>query len=260
MDLTCSICLNVLFKPVHLPCNHQFCKDCIVQALNFTAYQCPICRYRLSNWLRRVKDIDSVISESKENEIRSLFPNYYDAKESGMSPSLSEFEIKTLAAKNTDPIPNCFAEPGDVHDYYMKEIEKYSHLRSLEDKENEEASLALAAQLLFEDGLNSPADDILPFECQDNNYHIENNLTPIATSSSRSKGIKKKCGRKQSKKAAKTSKTLLDYAINTANVGLKPEVANEQILCDETFARRLQIKYSKLLGNMEEHKRLKGRK
>lgn len=101
MDLTCSICLNVLFKPVHLPCNHQFCKDCIVQALNFTAYQCPICRYRLSNWLRRVKDIDSVISESKENEIRSLFPNYYDAKESGMSPSLSEFEIKTLAAKNT---------------------------------------------------------------------------------------------------------------------------------------------------------------
>lgn len=45
----------------------------------------------------------------------------------------------------------------------MKEIEKYSHLRSLEDKENEEASLALAAQLLFEDGLNSPADDILPF-------------------------------------------------------------------------------------------------
>ncbi|VDO76382.1 unnamed protein product [Schistosoma curassoni] len=212
MDLTCSICLNVLFKPVHLPCNHQFCKDCIVQALNFTAYQCPICRYRLSNWLRRVKDIDSVISESKENEIRSLFPNYYDAKESGMSPSLSEFEIKTLAAKNTDPIPNCFAEPGDVHDYYMKEIEKYSHLRSLEDKENEEASLALAAQLLFEDGLNSPADDILPF--------------------GKSKGIKKKCGRKQNKKATKTSKTLLDYAINTANVGLKPEVANEQVHLD----------------------------
>uniref|UniRef100_A0A094ZJ91 Uncharacterized protein n=1 Tax=Schistosoma haematobium TaxID=6185 RepID=A0A094ZJ91_SCHHA len=127
------------------------------------------------------------------------------------------------------PIPNCFAEPGDVHDYYMKEIEKYSHLRSLEDKENEEASLALAAQLLFEDGLNSPADDILPFECQNNNHHIENNLTPIASSSSRSKGIKKKCGRKQNKKATKTSKTLLDYAINTANVGLKPEVANEQV-------------------------------
>ncbi|VDO77191.1 unnamed protein product [Schistosoma margrebowiei] len=209
MDLTCSICLNVLFKPVHLPCNHQFCKDCIVQALNFTAYQCPICRYRLSNWLRRVKDMDSVISESKENEIRSLFPNYYDAKESGMSPSLSEFEIKTLAAKNADPIPNCFAEPGDVRDYYMKEIEKYSHLRSLEEKENEEASLALAAQLLFEDGLNSSADDILPF--------------------GRSKGIKKKCGRRQNKKATKTSKTLLDYAINTANVGLKPQVANEQV-------------------------------
>ncbi|XP_018647904.1 hypothetical protein Smp_141160 [Schistosoma mansoni] len=209
MDLTCSICLNVLFRPVHLPCNHQFCKDCIVQALNFTAYQCPICRYRLSNWLRRVKDMDSAVSESKENEIRSLFPNYYDAKESGMSPSLSESEIETLAAKNTDPIPNCFAEPGDVHDYYMKEIEKYSHLRSVEEKENEEASLALAAQLLFEDGLNLPADDIL--------------------SSGRSKGVKKKCERRQKKKATKTSKTLLDYAVNTAKIGFKPEVANEQV-------------------------------
>lgn len=203
--------------------------------------------------------MDSVISESKENEIRSLFPNYYNAKESGMSPSLSESEIKTLAAKNTDPIPNCFTEPGDVHDYYVKEIEKYSYLRSLEEKENEEASLALAAQLLFEDGLNSPADDISPFECQDNNHHIENTLTSIASSSSRSKRVKKKCERKKIK-AIKTSKTLLDYAVNTANVGLKPEVANEQILCDETFARRLQIKYSKLLGNMEEHKRLKSRK
>ncbi|CAH8444097.1 unnamed protein product [Schistosoma rodhaini] len=247
MDLTCSICLNVLFRPVHLPCNHQFCKDCIVQALNFTAYQCPICRYRLSNWLRRVKDMDSAVSESKENEIRSLFPNYYDAKESGMSPSLSESEIETLAAKNT----------GDVHDYYMKEIEKYSHLRSVEEKENEEASLALAAQLLFEDGLNLPADDILS---SDNNHHIENNLTSIASSSSRSKGVKKKCERRQKKKATKTSKTLLDYAVNTAKIGFKPEVANEQILCDETFARKLQTKYSKLLGNMEKHKRLKSRK
>lgn len=201
--------------------------------------------------------MDSVVSESKENEIRSLFPNYYDAKESGMSPSLSESEIETLAAKNTDPIPNCFAEPGDVHDYYMKEIEKYSHLRSVEEKENEEASLALAAQLLFEDGLNLPADDILS---SDNNYHIENNLTSIASSSSRSKGVKKKCERRQKKKATKTSKTLLDYAVNTAKIGFKPEVANEQILCDETFARKLQTKYSKLLGNTEEHKRLKSRK
>ncbi|CAH8438500.1 unnamed protein product [Schistosoma turkestanicum] len=260
MDLTCSICLNVLFKPVHLPCNHQFCKDCIVQALNFTAYQCPICRYRLSNWLRRVKDVDSAVSASKENEIRSLFPNYYDAKELGMSPSLSESEIKTLRDKNTDPVPNCSAEPGDVHDYYVKEIEKYSHLRSLEEKDNEEASLALAAQLLYEDGLNLSADDIGSFESQDIGRRIESNHTSIASSSSNSKCVKTRRKRKQNKKAAKISETLLDYAVSTANIGLKPEVANEQILCDETFARKLQNKYSKLLGNLEDHKRPKSRK
>ncbi|CAH8492253.1 unnamed protein product [Heterobilharzia americana] len=162
MDVTCSICLSILFKPVHLPCKHQFCRDCIGQAVNFTAYQCPICRYRLSNWLRKVKDLDSVVSETKENEIRSLFPKYYAAKELGISPSLSELERKNMLNANTDFIPNCSAEAGDVHEYYVKEVEKYSSLRSLQEKENEEASLALAAQILSEDGLSLLADDISP--------------------------------------------------------------------------------------------------
>ncbi|KAK4472900.1 hypothetical protein MN116_004107 [Schistosoma mekongi] len=253
MDLTCSICLNILFKPVHLPCNHQFCKDCIVQAVDFTAYQCPICRYRLSNWLRRVKNIDSAVSASKENEIRNLFPNYYGAKELGMSPSLSEREIKTLININTDPIPNCSAEPGDVHEYYVKEVKRYSHLRSLEEKENEEASLALAAHLLHEDDLSMSTDDILLSGYRHNEY----SSTSAVSSSSTNKCTENNCKGKQNKK---TLTTLLDYAVDTSIIGLKPEVTTEQVLCDEAFARRLQTKYSKLLTDLKDHKRLKSRK
>lgn len=95
-SVICSICLNILFHPVHLPCNHEFCKDCLLKSVEYNSYQCPICRYRLSNWLRKIKDIDSVICTSNENELRRLFPNYYKSMELGKSPCLSKLERHTL--------------------------------------------------------------------------------------------------------------------------------------------------------------------
>src|SRR5437868_12287624 len=40
-SVTCSICLDILFEPVTLFCQHSFCKDCITQIIN---NQCPLCR------------------------------------------------------------------------------------------------------------------------------------------------------------------------------------------------------------------------
>ncbi|CAH8484929.1 unnamed protein product [Heterobilharzia americana] len=160
---------------------------------------------------------------------------------------------------NTDFIPNCSAEAGDVHEYYVKEVEKYSSLRSLQEKENEEASLALAAQILSEDGLSLLADDISPEHLVNGCSVITNNSSPVSSSSNVTH-INTKCKRKINKKTAKISKTLLDYAVDTDNAEINQEVKSQQILRDETFARRLQAQYSKLLSNLGEHKLPKRRK
>ncbi|KAK2721945.1 hypothetical protein QYM36_002494 [Artemia franciscana] len=41
--LSCSICSEVLIKPVKLPCMHRFCKTCIFQR-EWNQKDCPICR------------------------------------------------------------------------------------------------------------------------------------------------------------------------------------------------------------------------
>ncbi|XP_069806529.1 E3 ubiquitin-protein ligase TRIM21-like [Dendropsophus ebraccatus] len=47
-ELLCSICLNIYTDPVTLRCGHNFCRDCIDQALNTQdgagVYSCPECR------------------------------------------------------------------------------------------------------------------------------------------------------------------------------------------------------------------------
>ncbi|XP_040212164.1 E3 ubiquitin-protein ligase TRIM39-like [Rana temporaria] len=47
-ELSCSICLNLYTVPVSLRCGHNFCRDCIVTALDTQegsgVYSCPECR------------------------------------------------------------------------------------------------------------------------------------------------------------------------------------------------------------------------
>lgn len=42
-DLQCSICTDILFKPVTISCGHTFCKDCLLQFLRQKPI-CPLCR------------------------------------------------------------------------------------------------------------------------------------------------------------------------------------------------------------------------
>nr|CAH8828705.1 unnamed protein product [Trichobilharzia regenti] len=147
-----------------------------------------------------------------------------------------------MSSSNTDPVPDCSAQPGDVHEYYVKEVEKYSRLRSLEDKENEEASLALAAQLLYEDGCSLTDDIPISDEHVDSCHHINNDRYPVL-SSSKVRSVAAEHKKKQGNKAPKICKTLLDYAVDTLSAETEPE---EQILRDEKFARQLQAQYSRL--------------
>jgi hypothetical protein len=51
-EWTCFICLQVLTEPVTLPCGHEFCLDCLRDAIEKTSCFCPLCRHRLTCFIR----------------------------------------------------------------------------------------------------------------------------------------------------------------------------------------------------------------
>ncbi|KAL7272966.1 hypothetical protein RUND412_004205 [Rhizina undulata] len=51
-DLTCSICREVMYRPVSLDtCHHTFCLLCIVKAIMEGYIQCPECRGEFQHWI-----------------------------------------------------------------------------------------------------------------------------------------------------------------------------------------------------------------
>ncbi|CAL8078733.1 unnamed protein product [Calicophoron daubneyi] len=253
-EVTCPICLNILYRPVVLPCNHEFCRECISDAVDKISYQCPICRYRLSNWLRRVKDINSAVDEARQTELRHLFPAYYKDKDLGVSPRLSRSEVELLrsikCSESHEPVPSA---RGEIYSEYLTELERTSRLRAIEEEENEQASLALAFQLLSEGDCVADLDQTLinerPKSPQPTNYRknqLSEDSRPLHASSSNTPKVKSK---KDNRKLTR-SKTILEYAVdkrgNSVHENMDPEPLIDQVSIDEQFARRLQAEYQKL--------------
>lgn len=75
-DYECSLCFELFLYPVTLPCKHIFCKLCFDKTVENNGFTCPICRHRLSNWLRKLNLNKSNIVDSRLwREIQQKFPN-----------------------------------------------------------------------------------------------------------------------------------------------------------------------------------------
>lgn len=70
----CLICLNLLIRPVSLPCKHELCFKCYTRMMDLSNMNCPFCRKRLSVWGRRSAKLKSLINESRWSEICSQYP------------------------------------------------------------------------------------------------------------------------------------------------------------------------------------------
>ena len=73
-ELSCSICLNVLRQPVTLPCGHEFCLSCLRDAIEKTSCDCPLCRHRLTCWIRtrrRGGEWDALVNHERWTEIQT---------------------------------------------------------------------------------------------------------------------------------------------------------------------------------------------
>ena len=70
-DFDCTICLELMFEPARLECNHAFCKECI---LRLKDKFCPLCREKIDQKLKLVVDKELV------DEIKEAQPFDYGGK------------------------------------------------------------------------------------------------------------------------------------------------------------------------------------
>ena len=98
-DAFCYICRGVLIEPVTLPCLHVFCKLCFEQSMLETSHSCPLCRKRISNWIRAVKKSNKLIDTNLWEKIKEQFKEQVRLKLNGEDDGLDQskkFYIKNI--------------------------------------------------------------------------------------------------------------------------------------------------------------------
>ena len=73
-DFTCPICLQILFEPVIMPCEHELCGPCFKQNVEEANFLCPLCRMRISSWARRNSRNGTLVNSKRWEQIQKLFP------------------------------------------------------------------------------------------------------------------------------------------------------------------------------------------
>uniref|UniRef100_A0A0X3PP97 RING-type E3 ubiquitin transferase n=1 Tax=Schistocephalus solidus TaxID=70667 RepID=A0A0X3PP97_SCHSO len=169
MDLTCPICLNVFFKPIRLPCEHVVCQNCLELSLDISNLTCPICRFRLSNWKRRLKDTSVCIDKVRDRKIQRLFPLYYSNRSAGMDVSLDGCEMSLYnSISESDNTRRPTDTPGSVALEFEASLQRIRNNKKAYESLQEEASLALARQLLLETGGDEDSLDCYTSEEKEN--------------------------------------------------------------------------------------------
>ncbi|KAI5078735.1 hypothetical protein GOP47_0006406 [Adiantum capillus-veneris] len=93
-SLTCSICLELLYKPVVTACGHMFCFWCGHQGMNaFTASSCPLCRRPFIYFPRVCKLLHFVLMKAVPDEYarRGCEARRHEEEQEMFSP---EFELE----------------------------------------------------------------------------------------------------------------------------------------------------------------------
>lgn len=74
-DVTCKICLEIMIKPVSLPCKHNLCFSCYESCVEKANLACPMCRRRISVWCRQASKTNTLVNEALWQRIQSQYPD-----------------------------------------------------------------------------------------------------------------------------------------------------------------------------------------
>jgi len=131
-QLKCPLCLEIFDEPIKLKCQHDLCKTCFLQLFEKSAFNCPLCRTRLSSWARNHK-IKDIINVEKQKYIQEFHSELTSVSESSSSSHLVN------VAKYKE---------GELYQEYLGMKEKFDAELKEEQNTQELASKALIKEIL----------------------------------------------------------------------------------------------------------------
>ncbi|KAK8728726.1 hypothetical protein OTU49_009115 [Cherax quadricarinatus] len=141
-DVMCPICLSILVEPVTLPCSHSLCRPCFNQHLAKTSLECPICRRRISVWVRHTAKAKRLVNTKLWKKILENFADKVEARLHGVDDSDTDEKIV--------PVHHVSA-PGEIRQEYEALLAQQLQEAALEKSQEELASNKLIQQLQEEE-------------------------------------------------------------------------------------------------------------
>ncbi|XP_047477641.1 E3 ubiquitin-protein ligase rnf168-like isoform X3 [Penaeus chinensis] len=141
-DVKCPVCLSILIEPVTMPCSHTLCMPCFVQNVAQTALACPLCRKRISVWVRRSTKAKKLVDKRLWDKIQENFSNLIEAR---------LHDEDDFILEDTDVPKPLVCQPGEIRQEYEALLAQEEQERSLQRTEEELASSRLIQQLQEEE-------------------------------------------------------------------------------------------------------------
>eukprot|EP01090_Pellita_catalonica_P001185 TRINITY_DN10882_c0_g1_i2.p1 TRINITY_DN10882_c0_g1~~TRINITY_DN10882_c0_g1_i2.p1 ORF type:complete len:320 (-),score=38.51 TRINITY_DN10882_c0_g1_i2:210-1169(-) len=85
-DLDCPLCHALFMDPITTPCGHNFCKKCIIRALDYSD-KCPICRTVI--FINPTHPVNTLI----RNMAQKLCPAEYSERQKEIEQDLSQLQF-----------------------------------------------------------------------------------------------------------------------------------------------------------------------
>ncbi|KAI1893692.1 hypothetical protein AGOR_G00126310 [Albula goreensis] len=73
-EARCPVCQEIFLEPVTMPCSHSVCLSCFKQTVQFTSLRCPLCRLRVSSWVRRQSREKGLVNTKLWDMVRQSYP------------------------------------------------------------------------------------------------------------------------------------------------------------------------------------------
>ncbi|XP_028681541.1 E3 ubiquitin-protein ligase rnf168 [Erpetoichthys calabaricus] len=143
-ELSCPVCLEIFLEPVTLPCSHNFCKSCFLEAIDKTNLCCPLCRKRVSTWTRCHSRNNTLVNEDLWKRIQEEFPVQCQRRMAGLDPEEED--------EKSDPSPPPrLCSPGELRKEYEEQMRKLEEEKQALEEKERQASEEYIQKLLAED-------------------------------------------------------------------------------------------------------------
>ncbi|KAL4647677.1 E3 ubiquitin-protein ligase RNF169-like [Arapaima gigas] len=118
-EARCPVCSEIFLEPVTMPCRHSVCLPCFRQTVQqSTLHCCPLCRLRVSGWVRRQSRENSLVNAELWDMVRRSYPERCERR---MEKEQEEAGGGAIIFRA--PVHIC--KPGEIQqEYEKKKVEK----------------------------------------------------------------------------------------------------------------------------------------